>query len=93
MYSQGEASEPPPWGNWSKAEEDARIRRAGATVIWSEKVPELCGVVVKRIEKVESLPAPLRSITRWQKRHLHLLEYELKGLNRIADDLFIKKAS
>lgn len=93
MYNQGEATEPPPWGKWESAQEDARIRRAGATVLWDEKVPELIGIAVKRIEKVESVPTPIRSIRRWQRRHSHLLYYELNGLQRIAESLIEMRAA
>jgi hypothetical protein len=83
MYAHREAPQPPTWGDWDVASEDARIRRQGATVVWSEKLPELIRVVENRIALVETQEAPIGQLKKWRKRRLHLLQYELKGLGRI----------
>lgn len=85
MYERRESSKPPIWGDWDVANEDSRIRRQGATVIWAEKLPELIYVVENRIALVTSQETPIRQLRQWKKRRLHLLEYELKGLRRIHE--------
>jgi hypothetical protein len=85
MYNLREAPAPPRWGDWDVAKEDARIRQAGATVIWVEKIPELIDVANGRIEKVEGLETPIKVLKRWQRRRIHLLKYEQAGLERISE--------
>lgn len=87
MASNHECGAPPVWGQWDIANEDPRIRSIGTAVRWGEQLDKLTETVEKRIVTVQEHPVPIKALRKWQRRRLHLLDYELKGVERIVRGL------